>query len=504
LGALLFAGATFLCAKLAVLLSAPASTFLSFWLPAGLYLGVLLLRETRDWPWFVLAALPANVLFDWSYGTPPGAALGFAAADAIEALAGAWLVRRFVAQRPELGSLKELTGLLVCGAVLSPAVGAVLGAWTLTAAGMSHSYWKSWADWWGNNAMAASLLTPLLLAWSGKWKFKQPGVFPWARVGEAALLTVTLAGSAWYVLTVDKGINAPYKSRLILPLVWAGLRFGRRGATAANLFLALLMAFFTTHYLQGLTPVEIAAGSYVGTLQSFLTVAVIIALVPTVVLAERNRKVLALEQGEERFRRAFDDAPIGMSLVSPEGRWLRVNEALCQMLGWSETEMLQSDFQHITHPEDLQKDLGSLMQVLSGEIPSYQMEKRYFHKSGTVVPVNLSVSLVRNLDGEPLYFVSQIENITERKQYETEREKLIGDLQQALAEVKKLSGLLPICASCKKIRDDSGYWNQIETYITKHSSAFFSHGICPQCADKFLKEAGLTLPDKKRGDAESS
>jgi hypothetical protein len=129
------------------------------------------------------------------------------------------------------------------------------------------------------------------------------------------------------------------------------------------------------------------------------------------------------------------------------------------------------------------------MQVLSGEIPSYQMEKRYFHKSGTVVPVNLSVSLVRNLDGEPLYFVSQIENITERKQYETEREKLIGDLQQALAEVKKLSGLLPICASCKKIRDDRGYWQKVESYIADHTNAAFTHGLCPDCLEKLYPDS---------------
>ena len=70
------------------------------------------------------------------------------------------------------------------------------------------------------------------------------------------------------------------------------------------------------------------------------------------------------------------------------------------------------------------------------------------------------------------------------KRHEEEREKLIGELQEALAKVKLLSGLLPICASCKKIRDDKGYWNQIESYIRDHSEAEFSHGICPECAEK--------------------
>ena len=81
--------------------------------------------------------------------------------------------------------------------------------------------------------------------------------------------------------------------------------------------------------------------------------------------------------------------------------------------------------------------------------------------------------------------------VIERKQYEEERDNLISELQQAMSEVKMLSGLLPICASCKKIRDDKGSWNQIESYIQDHSEAEFTHGLCPECAEKlypgFLK-----------------
>ena len=83
-------------------------------------------------------------------------------------------------------------------------------------------------------------------------------------------------------------------------------------------------------------------------------------------------------------------------------------------------------------------------------------------------------------------------DITERRQAEEEREKLVHDLQKALSEVKTLKGIFPICASCKKIRDDKGYWRQIEAYIRDHSEAEFSHGICPDCMEKlygdFLKE----------------
>ena len=619
LAALLFGGATILSAQLGTLLSVSQSTYVSFWLPAGLYLGVLLLNETRDWPWFVLAAIPSNFLFDWLSGTPIGANVGFDSADTLEALAGAWLVRRFVADRPRLTTLKEFFGLAGYGAILSPVVGASIGAAALTLSGISQSFLGSWITWWSNSAMAILLVTPLMLVWFTTSGHKER---PFATRGyflEVALLTGALIGFSWYMLVMDRGINGPYKPLLLLLLLWAGLRFGLRGATAANFFFALLMAFFTTHFLKGLTTADAASGAYLIPMRSFLMMSVVIVLIPTIVVAERNLKVVdlkdseerfriltqaafecicisengiicdindqglsmfgytrkemlgkpiaemvapewratvieairsdreslyghalmrkdgsiffaeaqakiirmgnrtlrmtalrdvterkqaeeALEKSEERFRRAFDDAPIGMALVSPEGRWLKVNRVLCDMVGYSEPELLQIDFQHVTHPDDLQADLGYARQVLAGEIPSYQMEKRYFHKNGTQVSVMLSVSLVRNRAGEPLYFVSHIENITERKQREEERENLITKLQQALAEVKTLSGMLPICTNCKKIRDDKGYWNQVELYVMQNSNATFSHGICPDCSKTYFAEIErLTRPPAEDG-----
>jgi PAS domain S-box-containing protein len=205
-------------------------------------------------------------------------------------------------------------------------------------------------------------------------------------------------------------------------------------------------------------------------------------------ITERRRAAEKIRESEERFRSALDNAPIGMSLVSPEGRWLKVNQALLNILGYSEAELLATDFQHITHPHDLENDLELVRQVLAGTIASYQMEKRYLHKDGNLVSVMLNVSLVRDQHQQPLYFVSQVENITERKQREAEREKLISDLQQALTEVKTLSGMIPICGWCKSVRSDEGYWQTVEQYVHAHSHATFSHGMCPSCTEKFKKE----------------
>ena len=128
----------------------------------------------------------------------------------------------------------------------------------------------------------------------------------------------------------------------------------------------------------------------------------------------------ALSQSEERFRNAFEFAAIGMALVGPDGRFLQVNDSLCELVGYSADELLRRTFQEITHPGDLEADLQLADQLLAGEIRSYQMEKRYIHRLGAAVWALLSVSLVLDDEGRPIHFISQIQDITERKRAEEE------------------------------------------------------------------------------------
>lgn len=131
----------------------------------------------------------------------------------------------------------------------------------------------------------------------------------------------------------------------------------------------------------------------------------------------------ALQASEERFRNAFQYSAIGMALVSLEGRFLQVNSKLCSIVGYTEDELLQKTFQDITHPDDLALDLQNVNKMLAGEIETYTMEKRYLRKDGDVVWVLLSVSLAKDSERKPLFFISQIEDITERKQAAEELRK---------------------------------------------------------------------------------
>jgi len=320
------------------------------------------------------------------------------------------------------------------------------------------------------------------------------------------------------------------------------------------------------------------------------------------------------------FRSAFNYASIGMALVGTNGAWLEVNDSVCRIVGYSREELLKITFQDITHPDDLEKDLALLNQMLADEIDYYEMEKRYFHKNGNIVRVLLTVSLVRDKNKKPRFFISQIQDISERKEIESElrrrkntlksllnntksvitrvnrdfqilymnsavetligipASKIIGrkiqelsavvasaeafekaaaevfetgrerhietermikgqmnyfithitpefdehdgfdtvlgvtfnitklkntenQLRQALAEIKRLQEIVPICSYCKSIRDDHDYWHTVENYLATKTDAKFSHSICPDCYETEIipQLEKLKLEPKNKG-----
>jgi diguanylate cyclase (GGDEF)-like protein/PAS domain S-box-containing protein len=146
-----------------------------------------------------------------------------------------------------------------------------------------------------------------------------------------------------------------------------------------------------------------------------------------------RRTSAALAQAEQRWRLTLDYAPIGMAMVGLDGRLLRVNAALCRIVGYSENELLGRPFHAFTHPDDLDDSLALVQQVLSGDISHYQIEKRYIHARGHPVLVSLSVALVRDEAGAPLHVVSLIEDVTERRE--------LTDRLNVLASQDALTGL---------------------------------------------------------------
>ncbi len=213
-------------------------------------------------------------------------------------------------------------------------------------------------------------------------------------------------------------------------------------------------------------------------------------------IARRKRIEKKLRESEELFHRIFNDGPLGMVLFSPEYKILNANKALFEMLGYTKQEVAGRSIIDVTHPEDQEKSMELARQLLCGEIPLFQLEKRCIKKNGEILWVNLTTTALRDEDGEVLYAICMVENISNRKAARLERERLINELQEAMANIKTLKGLLPTCAWCNKVRDEHGSWKKIETYIQEHSDASFTHGICPDCLKKKDPEAYKEYMDK--------
>jgi len=187
------------------------------------------------------------------------------------------------------------------------------------------------------------------------------------------------------------------------------------------------------------------------------------------------------DKAEELYESLFENNHSIMLIIHPEnGNILDANVAACEYYGYTKDE--------ITNMRIMDINTLSEEQVLK-EMKKAKLAKRktfiFCHRlsSGEIKDVEVFSGPITLHSGKVLYSI--INDISERKTYEQERERLITKLEQALAEIKTLRGILPICATCKKIRDDKGSWNKIETYIRTHSEAEFTHGICPECIGEY-------------------
>ncbi len=215
---------------------------------------------------------------------------------------------------------------------------------------------------------------------------------------------------------------------------------------------------------------------------------------------ELEKKVLALEKAELERKRAEDllkdeifrwrilleQSRDGIVVLDQNGKVYEANNRYADMLGYSMEEI------HNLHVWDWdtqfeKEQLTEMIRSIDGAGAHFETRQR--RKDGTLIDVELSNNGAVYREQKLIFCVCR--DITDRKRTEMERKNLIVELKDALAQVKTLRGLLPICSHCKKIRDDTGYWNQIESYIHKHSDAEFSHGICPECAKKYYPDMDL-------------
>ncbi len=256
----------------------------------------------------------------------------------------------------------------------------------------------------------------------------------------------------------------------------------------ATILSALLTSFFLVRPFYSFK-VELVSDSV--KLTTFVMVALIISWLNH---ARRRAEKELLRKSKETFRALVEASPAAVIASDRDEKVTVWNAAAERMFGWSQPEVLGRVGPFV--PEAKTEERRVLRERLHrGEVFT-GLETRRIRKDGSPIDVSISAAPLHDANGNLTGFMGVITDITERKRADEERERLIQQLQEALAKVKTLSGLLPICSNCKKVRDDKGYWNQIDEYIRDHSDAEFTHGLCPECLKELYPNFDISDEDR--------
>jgi PAS domain S-box-containing protein len=191
---------------------------------------------------------------------------------------------------------------------------------------------------------------------------------------------------------------------------------------------------------------------------------------------------------DERFRELVENATDIIYWTDAAGRFTHVNPMAARLMRYPEEQLVGRHFADLIEPAHRAAALQFYTRQFKERRPHSYYEFPAITGSGSTVWFGQNVRAMFEADGRVAGFEAVARDITERKELERDRERLIAELKDALVSVKVLRGLLPICSCCKMIRDDGGYWQQIESYIRDHSEAEFTHGLCPECLERYYEE----------------
>lgn len=201
---------------------------------------------------------------------------------------------------------------------------------------------------------------------------------------------------------------------------------------------------------------------------------------------ERKRVLGALRESEEKFRRIITTVREGILSMDSARTITFANDHLAAMLGYGPGELVGMAFEKLLHAED--REDFAVRQQEREQLKNDQFERRLRTRQGGNLWAIISASPLVDDTGCFAGAFGTVTDITQRKKMETALQETIVELRRAMEQIKTLRGIVPICMNCKKIRDDKGYWNQVEVYVRNHTEAEFSHGICPECVVKLYPE----------------
>ena len=403
---LALAAAYFAAAKGGLALADQNASVTAVWAPTGIALAALVLWGRRMWPGVALGAFLANT----STGVPLITVLGISAGNTLEALLGATVLVHVIGFRPTLDRSRDVIALAMA-ATLSTMVSATLGVASLHAghAVDADAVISTWRHWWLGDLAGALLVAPSLFVFADGATRRQAS----GRLTEGAALLAVLALVSWLVFS-----GSTDRTFLIFPLLaWAALRFRQPGVTLAGLTVAVIAAWHTAHHIGPFAAATADEGLLLS--QTFVGVSALVSLLLAAVTVERERAEAGLrEAAEARFSDAFEGAPCGMAVVSLEGRFQRVNAALCESTGYRREALEAVGLESLLDADELIDVRRHLALLAAGEMSSYKTDKRCRHASGDAMWLTLQTTLVRDANGEPGHFLTQMLDITDRRRDE--------------------------------------------------------------------------------------
>lgn len=390
-------GAIGLATVVCILLTRIPQHVASLWLPNALVLALVRRVPPGD-RWVVgVAALigifAGNLICDFSLLAP----VGLTFANLVEIGLAVLITDRVVSGTQPVTRPSEMVLVLLAAGVVAPVAGGAVGAAVLSGLGIAP-FMPVFQSWWTGSFMGAVLVLPALLTVDRARIAQLARPLVWSELVMFMVLTVP-----WTLVSLLT-MRFPFVA-VAVPVMIAAARLDVFRTSLVGMVAAVTVLAF------GVPDAAPRMGAHVALALTLLPACFLAMVKDARVQSERQAR-----DSEALFRRAMDDSAIGMALIAPDGRCLRVNDAFCEMLGYDQREMLTLSFQQITFAEDLEADLDQVMAALDGRIDSYRMEKRYIRRDGRVFWALLAVSLVRNTQtGAPQFFVSQIEDIDARK-----------------------------------------------------------------------------------------
>ncbi len=449
----------YVSAELSGILSIHFGSYVGFWLPAGIFMTGFLLAGTRRWGWLVLAAFPGTIAFDLRHGTPVWAALGFFVANTIQALAGAIPLRRFVARRLSFADVKEFIGFVVFGAILSPAIGAAIGAWVLVASGGSQSYAASWWTWWGSESIAIVVFAPVLLtSLAPRTTPILPRPAPW-RFAEGAVLFLLIVAGSWSVAGQELSVHDQAKYRLLPLMLWAGIRFGVRGAACANLLLGLVLGYFATQVHTGMTISEVASGDLLSNFYTFLFVASMVSLAPAVVLRERDSLLSRLRASEQNTRLILDGLQdCAIFMLDPEGNIASWSTAAERLTGYPAADTVGRPVTLLIPPDGRGASSISAMLAVARDEGKAESEGWNARRDGARFFSSALITPLRDSAGTLLGYANVMRDVSVRKAWE----------MKLMEESRKNEALLQTALDGIHILDLEGNVVQVNEAFCRH------------------------------------